>query len=143
MAGKKPGPKPGTGGRPPIPDIDPSVQETIVSLLQEGQYLSTACNFAGVAKSSVFRWFQQGRRDKHAGRSSSYVDFWESCKKARSTAEISDIRAIQEAGQVQWQAKAWIRERSSRARWGKQEKVEHSGGLKIVREIVGVNPEEV
>lgn len=128
-------------GRPATLDVDPTVAETIVSLLQEGNFLETAATFAGVDAPLVRRWIREGVKDRKNGIQSARADFSLACARAKSASEAADMRFI--GGSDDWKARAWKRKVLDPLRFGDQQKVEMSGQLSIKREIIGASPEDL
>jgi hypothetical protein len=57
-----------------------------------------------------------------------YVDFVEAVEKARAQSEMRNVGLIQKAAvDGTWQASAWWLERSFPKRWGRSDRVEHTG----------------
>ena len=52
---------------------------------------------------------------------------------ALAEAEVRDIAVIEKAAQTQWQAAAWRLERMHPDRFGRKERLEHSGELRLSR----------
>lgn len=110
-------------GRPT--KLTPDVQDRIIQALQAGNYQDVACRFAGIAPATFYRWMEQGE-DPDAD--PIYGEFREAVERAKSVAEVRSVAIIQQAAQNgTWQAAAWYLERSAAKRWGRQERVEHSG----------------
>ena len=96
--------------------------EKICEALRAGNYIETACEFAGIVPATYYRWIADSEKPD-AG--VLLVEFREAVKKARATAEVRNVALIQQAAQDpnKWQASAWWLERSFPNRWGRQQKV--------------------
>lgn len=92
-------------GRPAVLTLE--VTESIVNALKAGAYIETAVVFAGIAKSTFYRWMRRGEREN----SGPYREFWDAIKKGLAFAEMRLLLFIGEAGLSQWQAAAWVLER--------------------------------
>jgi hypothetical protein len=92
-------------GRPAV--LTPEVTESIVNALKAGAYIETAVVFAGISKSTFYRWMQRGEREK----SGLHASFRDAIKKGLAFAEMRLLLFIGEAGLSQWQAAAWVLER--------------------------------
>lgn len=108
------------------------VQERICSALRAGNYQETAVRYAGVSESVYYKWLKMGRdamdKEDRTPLEARCVEFVDAVEKARADAEVRNVHHIQQAAQGgTWQASAWFLERSFPARWGRREKVEHSG----------------
>ena len=125
-------------------DLDPQVAETIVSLLRESNFLETAASVAGVDPRLVRRWLAQGGKDERAGKRTRFVDFRQSCARAKAMSEAHDMRRWNAAGDTDWRSILARRERIDPERFGPpRERVEYSGQLAIKREIIGATPEDL
>ena len=104
--------------------------DRICEALRAGNYIETACAFAGIAPATYYRWVAESEQDDA---SELLVEFREAVKRARADAEVRNVALIQKAAQDpnKWQASAWWLERSFPARWGRQQK--------ITQEITGAN----
>ena len=109
-------------GRPP--EINDAVVHKIVTAIRAGNYMETAATFAGIAKPTLYYWLKKGNKEK----SGVYRDFLNSVNKALAEAEMRDVLNIDKAaGTGQWQASAWRLERKFPDRWGRKDRVEHTG----------------
>jgi transposase len=102
------------GGRPS--KLTPELQDAICKYLKADNYFSTTCWAVGITPVTGYAWLKKGEKEK-AGK---YRDFYEAVMRAEAEAEILDIACIKQ-GALNWQSKAWIRERRSRERWGRQQ----------------------
>ena len=105
--------------------LTPTVIENITAALRAGNYIETACQYAGISAATYYRWLteadQPDATDLHR-------DLREAVEKARADAEVRNVQLIQQAAQGgTWQAAAWWLERSHPKKWGRQQKVELSG----------------
>ncbi len=102
----------------------------IKEAILDDSYFEVACRAAGVTPKTGYNWRDRG--EKEAERidkgevpyedEALYLEFFLSIDQADAQAEQEDIRYIR-YGFSDWQSKAWIRERKSRERWGRVEKV--------------------
>lgn len=89
--------------------------------LVAGNYIDTACEYAGIAPASYYRWMKEAEADDAP---ELLLEFRESVKSARAEAEYRNVALIQQAAQKgTWQAAAWWLERTNANRWGRQQKV--------------------
>ena len=127
---KKPTSKPAVPkqGRPT--KLTTEVQDKIVRAVATGNWLDTACAYAGVDASTVRRWMAKGEGDDAP---EPFRSFCTSIKGAKAEAEVRAVALIQKAAQDgTWQASAWYLERSFPDRWGRHR-----------LEITGANSEPV
>jgi hypothetical protein len=137
---------PAKTGRPAVLEYDPSVSETILSLLREGNFFETACRVAGVHPERVRKWVYQGARDvKKGDTSTAYAVFSLACAHAKATSEAHDVRRLSQHGDLDWRALAWRRERLDPAKFGPPKaEVDVSGQIRIeLRYSGGIKPEDV
>jgi hypothetical protein len=116
------------GGRKVAKMDDPKVV-LIIQALQGGNYIETACLYAGLAPSTVYRWVDRGnaerqrQADGHAPDpvESQYIELCESVEKARAQAVVANVTIIQQAARTgTWQAAAWWLERSMPNQFGRR-----------------------
>jgi hypothetical protein len=116
-------------------ELTPEVLTRIAKLVEKGNYVEAAADHEGFDTSHVRKLLREGARELRrmaiAGatdpdpRLERAVSFARQIKRARAKAEIDDVAAIREDGS--WQARAWRLERRQPDRWGRRERVEHSG----------------
>lgn len=102
---------------------------SLVQALSNGTDLDTACHYAGLSNSAVYRWLEMGKiesesrfggNEPDAGQDE-YVIFWEELKKARAGAIVRNVAYIQRAAKNgTWQAAAWWLERTAPESFAKQ-----------------------
>lgn len=107
--------------------LTPALQETLCGAIREGNYIETACAFAGVSRQTVRNWMKRGARQSKG----IYRDFLDALKKSHAIAEAENVRVIRAAAKEQWYAAAWMLERRYPKRWGKNDKVRN--------EVTGAN----
>lgn len=90
--------------------LTPEVQATILDALRRGNYLSTACEVAGIAYRTLLYWKDQER----------FADFFTSIKKYERISEASALEDLSR-GNPGWQARAWFLERRFPNRWARKE----------------------
>ena len=111
--------------------LTPEVEEKFFLALRGGNYIETAAVFAGVTRDAVYKWLKKAREAPR----SSYGRFAERVHEALAAAEVHDLALIGEAAKTVWTAAAWRFERRYPDKWGKRERIEQSGALKIVVEF--------
>lgn len=109
------------GGRPS--KLTPERQERIVELIRAGNYMEIAAQAAGIDVSTLYRWLQRGEK----ARSGPYRQFRDAVMRARVEAEARAVVVVQKAALTDWRAASWWLERAFPDRWGRRQKLEHSG----------------
>jgi hypothetical protein len=109
--------------------------------LERVLYIETACALHDISSDSYRRWVARGEaelarvaadgRRRVRAEEQPFVDFCGICARARARAEerlLSTIEyhATMDAG-GDWKAAAWKLERAFPYKWGKRERIEHSG----------------
>lgn len=110
-----------TRGRPT--KLTPELSREICDYVRMGNYVETAAAIAGISKDSIYRWLKKGANAK----SGIFREFSDAVKKAQAEAEARDVGLIGRAAKDQWQAAAWRLERKFPDRWGRKDRVEHTG----------------
>lgn len=96
--------------------------ERLLQAVRGGNYLKTACVFAGIDYSTLRRWIHKADEPNAP---QEYRDFRDSLEKARADAEVASLAKIQKAAnEGQWTAAAWFLERSMPERWAKKDKTQ-------------------
>jgi len=116
--------------------LTPERQKLFVDAVSAGNYIETAAELAGVTNVTFYNWMKRGRQTQ----SGKYFEFLNAIKKAEARAEVMRVSRIAKAGQEgNWQADAWYLERRYPDRWGRRQRLEHTGkngGPIIVTEII-------
>lgn len=143
-------------GRGRLTALTPEVQQRIVDVVRAGNYLDVAATYVGINRTTLFNWLARGRNELArveglwlaAAEKANvpleavepppfdpiervFVDFFDAVQAADSEAEIRDIGYLET--HKDWRARAWVRERRSRARWGSHETLAIEGGETPVR----------
>jgi hypothetical protein len=115
-------------GRKVLKIDDPQVV-ILLEALESGNYVETACLYANLAPSTVYRWLQRGNNEKKRQASgqtpdpieSQYVELCEAVEKARAEAIVANVAAVQQAARSgTWQAAAWWLERTMPNQFGRR-----------------------
>lgn len=93
----------------------PARIRTVIQYIRAGNYVETAALAAGIGVSTLHEW-----RAKHP-------DFAEAIQSARAIAEQRNVLLIQNAASESWQAAAWWLERSFPQKYGRHDRIEHTG----------------
>jgi transposase-like protein len=116
--------------------LTPDRQARITEALAQGNYIETAARYSGVSPQVFYKWMSRGNEERQRIGDGAdptpgeeiYVEFVEAVEKARSQAEMRNVGLIQKAAvDGTWQAAAWYLERSYPKRWGRSDRVEHTG----------------
>ncbi len=91
--------------------LTPELQAAYLDALKRSWYLETAADLAGVDRGTVRRWIKRGRRERRGP----YHEFRTAVKKASAERMATAIGRIEAAGE--WQASAWLLERSAPELW--------------------------
>jgi len=106
--------------------LTPEITEIICQFIEKGNSYETATQAVGICRKTLFNWMDRGEKGEP-----DFTHFTHSIKKARAKAEMRRVQVIEDASPKNWQAAAWLLERSNPQQWGnKQEtKIEHSGKI--------------
>jgi hypothetical protein len=117
----------------------PEVQERVCQALRAGAHMEQAAAYAGIDRSTVYRWRMRGEADNAPQR---FRDFAAAVGEAEAGFEIASLALIARAGDEHWQARAWLLERRHPKRWGRRKALELSGpdGEPIQLDALGLNP---
>lgn len=134
-------------GRPPRPVGRPSkiskeLMKVIVEAIEEGNYVETAAQLAGVSKPSLYAWLKKG----HAKECDLCIEFLNAVNQALSKAEDDDLKNIKRHAQRDWRASAWRLERRSPTRWGHKTQIapaEIKDDSKTINEIIAEDVERL
>lgn len=122
-------------GRKVMEVDDPRVKR-LVDALQAGNFIDHACDYAGVGRTTVYRWLDRGQNEHERIASggepdpdeAKYLELWDTIKKARASAFVRNVALIQQAAnQGTWQAAAWWLERTAPQQYGRRLSAEITG----------------
>jgi transposase len=101
-----------------------TIEDAILELVRQGNYQETAAAFAGLGERTFYTWVEKGDPEGTDPDNEAYRQFGQALKRARAEAEARDLALITEAaGDGNWQAAAWKRERMDPARFGRREQL--------------------
>jgi hypothetical protein len=112
------------------------IQNRMATALRAGNYALTAAQFAGISRTTYYRWLAHGetaREKADAGEALTvdeerYLTFLTTVEEARANATVRNVQVIQKAAQEgTWQAAAWWLERTDPKAWGRRTLTEVSG----------------
>jgi hypothetical protein len=126
---------PHTGSLSRIGEAD-TVQQ-LLEALNDGNYLETAAELAGLSKASVYTWFKRGEAGEEP-----YKTFTDACKRATARAEAAEVKKVRTAGEDPrfWAASMTYLERRHPDRWARRS--EDSNSPKVIVQI-GVKDSDV
>lgn len=100
---------------------DKELIDRLLAALRAGNYIETACSFAGIGTSTYFRWLKEAEADDAPEH---LREFREAVESARAQAIVRNVKLIQDAAtNGTWQAAAWWLERSQPHQWGRNDKL--------------------
>jgi hypothetical protein len=117
---------------------DTDKQASLLAAIRGGSDLETACHFATLSVSQVYRWLERGKIEseriaaggKPTKAEESFVTFWDELKKARADAVIRNVSQVQKAAQDgTWKAAAWWLERTMPDVYGKPANTRHAATI--------------
>jgi len=104
----------------------------LIASIQAGNYIETACRYAGISHTTFYRWLEKGEKS----RSGKFRDFVRQIEEALAISEQKMVLEINKA--EDWRAKAWLLERRFPERWGRRDfvQMEHKGEVNLKNEII-------
>jgi transposase len=96
----------------------PEHTQKVCEALRAGNTRRAACIYAGVSEDSLARWLQK-------------AEVADAIQKAEADAEVRNVAIIQKAAGETWFAAAWWLERKRPEDWGRKDKLDHGGALKV------------
>lgn len=111
------------------PKITPGTTAIICQALRLGATYASAAEVAGIAESTFYNWIRRGTElkegDKKVTRNNRlYLEFLEEIKRVEAEAEMSMLSRINQSGNNDWKALAWILERRHPNRWANTQRIE-------------------
>lgn len=122
-------------------------QPKIVEALELGNAREGAAAYAGINAATFYRWMETGEADIEQDRQTEQREFREAVIRAEGVAEHTLIAEIRRAASgwvnpntrqregADWRAGSWLLERRHPNRWGRREKIEHSGRVDSHRTV--------
>jgi hypothetical protein len=100
--------------------LTPELVDRIAGAVAAGSYLAVAVAAAGVARATFQAWWARGdpARELEAG-DEPYRQMRERVERSRAEGETRNIAMVANAARENWQAAAWILERSAPERWAR------------------------
>jgi transposase len=111
-------------------------RKVILNSLKSGNYATTAAASAGIAQKTYYEWLKRGRAEGAEEDDPEYFEFVQAVEKAEAYAEAQAVAAIKRSDD--WRAHMEYLARRFPDRWGKQEKLELSGGRQPVTQLTVV-----
>ena len=112
--------------------LTPELLDRLSQALSAGNYVETACAYAGISQSVYYAWVTEAKKPNAK---KIYMEFMDTIERAKSVAEIRNLQIVQSAAQgdvnagknPEWRAATWFLERAYPRKWGRHERVELSG----------------
>lgn len=99
--------------------------EKICDHIRNGNYVITACQAEGIARSSFYLWLKKAKQNEErdvAYGDCPYIRFAKAIERAQATGEIFLMNNVL-AGKQGWQGSAWILERTKQDKFGQRQQV--------------------
>lgn len=100
----------------------PERTERILNAIKAGNYSYVAAQLGGIGERTFYDWMKRGESGEEP-----FAQFSQAVKEAETQAEARNVAIIQRHAQNSWQAAAWYLERKAPGRWGRKERIEHTG----------------
>lgn len=97
--------------------LTPELTDRLVAVLRTGNYIEVACRAVGLPPRTFRDWMARGASGDR--RDLIYRGFRERVEEARALGEVALVREVQQAARENWQAAAWMLERSYPERWAR------------------------
>lgn len=115
----------------PPTQFTPEVRERILAALRQGNYMETACTYAGVSAPTVRKWVVKGMKPNAPAE---FAEFARDVAEAQASIEVRHVQTISRTAlgvidpqsgiyllTPDWHAAAWFIERKYPERWGKRD----------------------
>lgn len=114
--------KPKRVGRPS--KLTKNVEETLCAALRAGNYIDTACDYAGIDRSTFYRWRKLA---EEPGATEPLKRFGAAIRKAEADAEVYALGVVKQAMPTSWQAAMTFLERRYPHKWRRRDVQEVTG----------------
>jgi transposase len=104
-------------GRPA--KLKPDVVGRIVEAVGVGMFRRDAARYAGIGRSTLYRWLERGQADEAAGLETDFHDLWARVSRAEAVAEVRMVATLTKAAERDWRAAVSFLERRYPERWGR------------------------
>lgn len=128
------------GGRPP--ELTELLAAKICDYVEAGHFVSAAVQGCGISRSAYYLWLERGEGDRRRGETTIYSQFMDKIKEAEFLAESRNLSAVQ-AGELGWQANAWLLERRFAARWGTKMRLSIEDARDFMRKFLTVAAQHI
>ena len=114
----------------PAAIANPLLVQELLTAIDDGNYIETACDLAGIAKASVYDWIKRGEAGE-----TPFDLFAYAVKRASARAEAEAVNDVRAAGKDPrfWAASMTYLERRHPDRWARR--AEDNAGPKVVVQI--------
>lgn len=106
--------------------LNKDIRDNIIKLINDGNYIETACVACGITKQTFFNWLHKAESGGGGNGNQIYIDFFVELKKAEAHNIAENVKLIQEAGRKpqNWMASAWLLERKYPEKFGRRMELE-------------------
>lgn len=121
----------------PSPIGDAAIVQDFLKALEDGDYIQTAADYAGISHDTITRWMKRGEAGEEP-----FAAFCVACKRATARAEHNALEKVRKAGADPrfWAAEMTYLERRHPEKWGRRN--ESQDGPRVLVQI-GVQATDV
>jgi hypothetical protein len=107
-----------------LTSLTPEVHDSIVKLIESGNYIEVACQACGISTPTYYNWLKRGEDGEEP-----FLSFFNAVRDAEAIAETRMVETINEAAtkNKDWKAAMEYLGRKKPDRWARKDRVEHSG----------------
>jgi len=107
------------------------MHDAILKCIIAGLSYRYTCDYVGISENTFMEWRRTGEADEEKGENTIYSRLFREVKKAESSAILMRLKNINDASKESWQAAAWFLERKYPDDFGKKEKHDLGGEIKL------------
>ena len=104
--------------------LTPETLERLKDAIVAGNYIETACEYAGINRSTLYHWLSEAEKPRAR---KEYLELKDTITRAKAEAIVRNVSHINSAAKKSWQAAAWWLERTQPKDYGRNQRVELTG----------------
>lgn len=111
--------------------LDAHTIEIIAAATRAGHPRHAAATAAGIHTRTLYTWLAQAEADADEGLATVYAQLHHALARAEAEAEVRMVELVRAHAVGDWKAAAWILERRHPERYGRRDKVDVSGEVRV------------